>query len=944
MTDVNYNALCSFSAFVLGVICHNIRLPQIVKRVVDKCCVHIGDRFMFRDNLVLSQTGVVNENVQKGKQYTSNEIDAVIISKLCADSSDRYMKYSLFRAKMPQIKRILDSWGDFQSDNEIEAQFVNTSSINYTNKSDAFVRDDHDIFKDPHDISLHLSTALFMWSDIFEVIIFESLLLSLWPRDWKLIHEKYGKLLSCLKNNFEVNIFVHLCMIKMEACLYLYNLDRGINPTERMKYKIRSEAIDDTFVSPRFMFALFTYYHSKFKYDGKSVTEVMNHAVSSSWACPCEVCRDMKKFQRGTIKPASWEVFFNEEIVDTVECFLGMAVYTFQHIRNFYGKNAMGLVERIFIGDVDNITTDFMDDTHKFVGVVLFDIGKIVNIEGRVLDFKYECDRESFLKKPIVCVANIGMMHDSILYDMNTNFCEIPCLLMMRDVVNLDLYLSAYFHSHIIKKKSRQRVRRWPIHVKDRDEMLLFWHGTGNQIGIYFKSGLLFDTFFRAFNDAVIFSEYDVEMYHKPMMRLTDMATSLDSSMTMRIGDTNETQALSKIQTRCATIALNHILRNFNHLMYGENDYERSFIFSKIMERMSSERVWTMIIMPYLKHEECIIDSSTFEVIGFSNVGVNLIASLRCFFANTTQIEKAMIRYDAVQLIQEKMYGMMYVVEFVDVVQQKKKTRNTTILDVMPVTRRFIDDANRYYAAHPDEVYIPLTGFENSTYELCKMFYVLCCMTDVFSDEEAIHIFLCLRLNEQIDVLPKKTLYRKVNPSEVVKIRQSHATVVADLCFNLVYASCFSTKFTMESQSIIMASSTDTISSLRDDAILCDGDEYVIHGSTQCLTTVSPMQQQVEKDSIYIGCAHVHRAFDNDNYMPRESSPYYHFPLPIFIPRNNTVEMPSMLSDHITRLCEEPLILAREFQKKEFTQYTIPEKVLGYLNLIENCRRLAFYI
>jgi len=99
----------------------------------------------------------------------------------------------------------------------------------------------------------------------------------------------------------------------------------------------------------------------------------------------------------------------------------------------------------------------------------------------------------------------------------NFNVCEIPILSDMQFAVNFFIYVSAYFNDRFLKMKSHQRVRQWRMNDYKRDEMIIFRHKNG--IGSLFETGLLFDTFFRAYNDAMFFSVRDIEMYVRSMIK-----------------------------------------------------------------------------------------------------------------------------------------------------------------------------------------------------------------------------------------------------------------------------------------------------------------------------------------------------------------------------------------------------------------------------------------
>jgi len=941
MRDVNYDALCLFTLLTRLIVTKfcNPDLFKIFEHVIHKCCDESNGLYRFRESLIIFQTGPVNENVDKSRSYTRKEIDMIIKSKISIHLKDYEFKYSLFNNKLRDCVRILGKWEDFDIKEELMSMFPDTRMINHTKHLNAFERRETDIFKDPHDISLHKSSAIMMWSNVFEVIIFEACLFTMTAHQWRTIHERYGYLFNCILSNFEVNIFVYLCMMKFDACLFMYNLDRGTNPIDMLKYGVRNDAVDDTLITPRFAFFLYAHYASYFVSDSYSVTDVMEHVSSQRHHCECLLCFEVRFLENESFKKTL------AIGIDSVDTFFGVVSRTFYFIRELYGKHAIDLIEQICIGDVDNASAKNILEGYQFNGVIFFDIGLILDQNGREINLQHKRNFDTFLTSPVICLDNLDHFDEGspMLLDMNAVFCEIPALSLVNDMPNFYAYLFAYYNLSFIKRKSRPRIRKWPFHVKERDEMLIFQHGTPSRThtGIYFKSGLLFDAFFRAYNDAIVFSECNVEMNNTPVMKLADMASSLAMSMTTHFDQTHDKVCISKTQNRCAIISLNNIIKNFDKMMFAENDYERSFVFAHIINKLTPERLWFNIILPYVNHQDCIVDSSTFEVARFSNVGVNFVASIRCFFANPIECEKAMIRYDAVQLIEEKLIDQQYIVRFVDVVQKKKKTRQTDILSMMPVTKRFLDQSNRYHLQHPNEDYIPLTGFDVSTYELLKMIYALCCMDEIFTNEESMHIFICLRLNEQTSVLPKKLLYRK-HIHVLDDSPDEDDNPLMDLFFNLIYASCFSTNFTIPSKAILMSCSSLNIDELEASSIHHNGDHYVVHGFMQAISSVTYAQQASEKHHIYIGAAH-----DPSRSLckpAKTSSSLYHFPLPIFVPKNANLALPSMLSDHIPRLRNEEALPYSVFEKKEFCQYKIPECALSFLNRIENCNKLFFSV
>jgi hypothetical protein len=924
-----YKSLLFFTTFARSVLKNSRDIPFVVNRIINKCCIKNGDRYMFRDNLNILNGGVMNENVQKKRLYNHDEIYAVISSKIITDQTDPNLKYSLFRNRLSDVKRIIASWHDDMVREELSMHFPIVSSINFTKKEDAFYRSDHDIFKDPHDVALHAMNALWMWSDLFEVIIFESCLIMLSPSTWKVLYENYYNLMESLENNYEINIFVMLCMMKFDACLYMFNFGRGIPASERMHFWAPSTDYADRIISSRFAFALFAHYHAKFRDGKRNVTALMTHLIETASQCSCDFCKDIHNFKNGEINIIPFDTIFDSKTINKIVYFFTVTSYTFALIRDFFGKNAISLMEMIFMGHIDNFDTNYINDNYDFTGVIMFDIGDIYTYDGTRIELNYDDDRELFMTAPVVCVSDL-QYKPSIF--STANACVIPILSEMQMIPNIYAYISAYFNDNFLRMKCHQRVRLWPMNDREHDEMIFFRYKHG--IGIYFESGLLFDTFFRAFNDAMFFSGKDIEMYDRSTMKLLDMTNSLDISMNMHKDETKEEIYLSKLQNRSSVIVMNHLVDNSYGMMYGENEYERSFVFSKIINKMTRNKIWTSIILPYICHGEYIIDSSTFDIVRFPNIGFNLISSIKCFFSDATQIEKAIFRYDAVKLIESRLNEMEYTYNFADVIQEKMKTQKNEILSMMPLTKRFLFKANQHINDYPDEEYLPLNGFENSTYELCKMIYALCCMDDVFTDEESVHIFMSLRLNDQVDVFKHKILYKNTQESLPNTFEKRHS-LISDLFFDIIYASCFKTKFIVPGGSVIPCSSSSDVSVLVNDEI----DGQIVHGSSQCISTVSFMQKRMEMDDIYIGCAN-----RNQNTCSKRSlNEMYRFPLPVYVPKNETIGL-WMLSDHIDRLKKEKPIPFSSFQKKEFLQYNIPESVLIYLNDINNCKKLSFSI
>jgi len=207
-------------------------------------------------------------------------------------------------------------------------------------------------------------------------------------------------------------------------------------------------------------------------------------------------------------------------------------------------------------------------------------------------------------------------------------------------------------------------------------------------------------------------------------------------------------------------------------------------------------------------------------------------------------------------------------------------------------------------------------------------------MDDIFLAKDSIQIFMSLRLNEHVDVPKRKMLYIKSGEYSSDE-RLRYRSMVTDLFFDIIYSSCFSTKFTVFGGSIASCSSSNDIAQLKDDEI----GEYRVHGTSQCISTVSFMQKSMERNNIYIGCSHK----DKKTSEKQSQNMLHRFPMPIYIPKNNNNTLP-MLSDHLDRLSHEELIPLSRFQKKEFLQYSIPDQVLIYLNNINNCKRLSFVL
>lgn len=933
-----YKTLLFFTTFTRVLLKNKRDHACVVNRIINKCCIKNADGYIFRDNLNVIINGVMNENIQKRKIYSYDDIFHVVSTKIITDQSDPNMKYSLFRNRINDVRRIISTWKDDMTKEELIMHFPITSAFNISGKEDTFYRSDNDILKDPHDVSLHAMNALWMWSDVFEVIVFESCLMMLSPNTWKIMHQDFYNIMESLRNNYEINIFVMLCMMKFDACLYMFNFGRGIPASDRMKFYMHTPDINDRQLSSRFVFALCAHYHSKFRNGKDDPVTIMMHAVERKADCRCDFCNDLDSFRRGLFKTMPFESIFDLKHINKSVYFFTVVSNTFSLIRNFYGRNAISLMEMIFIGSIDNISTDFIYDHYDLAGVVMFDI--------KNFNLGHHWHENKIGKKPVLCVGSRehGL---SILSKFGVNapiICEIPILNEVSQMRNFFMYISAYFNDCFMKMKSLQRIRMWPNNDINRDEMIIFRYQHG--IGIYFKSAFLFDTLFRAHNDAMIFSGKEIEMWHRSMIRLVDLTYSLDLSMNayhILSPDTKEEKSLTKLQQRCAVSALNLLVDNFDNMMYGENENERAFVFSKIINRMTCEKIWYSIVLPYIIPDQYIIDSSTFNVIRFSNIGPNLISSIKCFFSDNVQIEKAIISYEAVKLIESRLSDLTYTYQFVDVLQEKYKTQTSELLSMMPLTKRFLFKANAYIIDHPDEEHVPLTGFEDSTYELCKMIYALCCMHEYFSDYDVVTLFMGLRLNEQVNVLEKKMIYKRKNHYDDSKDSlEKRFSLITDLFFDLIYASCFSTKVSFPERNILSCSSSDEIMKSEDDSI----DDCVVHGTSQCISTVTFAQKRIERDNIYVGCSHrklLTHSSTSSTGDHVDSDVKYRFPIPIYVSKNHVNSLP-MLSDHLDRLMhEEPISISR-FQKKEFLQYGIPERVADYLNNIDNCNKLIFYI
>jgi len=208
---------------------------------------------------------------------------------------------------------------------------------------------------------------------------------------------------------------------------------------------------------------------------------------------------------------------------------------------------------------------------------------------------------------------------------------------------------------------------------------------------------------------------------------------------------------------------------------------------------------------------------------------------------------------------------------------------------------------------------------------------------DLFTDEDAVFIFLSIRINEQTNTIKQRKIVKKI--SEQSKIDDDLiCTNIEELISGLIYLSGFSKKFNMNYEHGISISSFDDVVELSMKELLHDNEIYMPYGDMQYIGNVSYFQKMIEYNDVYIS---PNVCNEGEKHYKKACLDGYFFPVPIYVNKDIEENFTSFESK-MDEYCNEDEFSIDMFRKKDFSLFTIPNHIISFLNSIDNCNRTFF--
>lgn len=944
MDILNYNSLCFLACFIRLISEDDLDLNNIFERVLDKTATFHDGKYFFKNNFKLIKNSNCNSNIKLGLGYTKSDIYDVIISKICIDEKNKLMPFSLFRSKIKIIDRFLnkhDTEDGFNDDNydDYDSFFVKSNNHDvFPNRDDSV-----DILKNPHDISLESTRSDYLWKNMFEVIVLEALFVETTRDVWKKMFFDHSRVMISLRSNIELNIYIHLCMLKLDATTIMFNLMNMIRPYDHMKYDNffnHDKNTDKIKISSQFMLMMCIHYHSDFKKSKHEIKDVFKHLIKFRGLHDCSFCHDYDYFFRKshdfTKTPSVEEFLGSERFSHTILFSVAVLKKVLYLSRMFYGKSAVKVIESVVVGSNSNFSYGVVSSENRLFGVQFKPIRGIKGINGdflRIMDNRFEFD--IFKSYPLLCIPKWKHADkcQNTIYNFNidraVNVCKIPFLSDILVYKNFCAYLSEYFNNGNFKLFGYNPVRKWPCFLQngDRPHILLFKYifNEREHMGMFCDNGMLFHTLFLSFNNSMI--SYNNNVFLPYPVSLDSIVSNISNSLRVKEHDMT---MLSSIQNSIGVYGLGGLL-GFKEINFIDSDYERTFVFNHIMERFQKHDIWKYLIEPYIAKTDMILNINSLEVTNFSEIGSNIYASIQCFFGNYDVVSRSVIDFKAIKLIESVTKSGIY--------YNHDNGTYMHILYMMPVLKRCIAKSYEFYINNPQRNYIPICIFDDDYLEISKMFFMLCCM-DMFSDDEAVFIFLSIRVNEQIETVKQREIVKKINDCYLSDDGYCDKTCsnVEELLSGLMYISAFCKKFNMNFDNGISISSFDDIIELHENEVIHNDDRFVSYGNSQYVGNVAYFQKMTEMKDMFLKPKNVQKIEKKDEKPILEG---YFFPVPIYLNISNG-EIFDTFERKIDIYANEDEISMDLFRKKDFSLFIIPNDIISFLNSIDNCNRTFF--
>ena len=960
----NFDSLKFIGCYFLFVASKHINIPRIVDNVISKVCSYnkSSNLYFFKNDFKLLNNGVSNSEILLGRGFTKQEINEIISNKYIINIHHPDLKYSIFRTKINIIEKIINedihNEKFYETMDQMDQYFIQSTS--YESNESYPKKQSDDILKSSFDKSLNSSRSFYLWQNMFEIILLESFFKEINFETWHELFRDHGKLFYSLNKNYELSAFIFLCILKLNASKILNNLLTKTVPYEHMKSEddietYSSNQTDYINISSYFVLFNIINYHSRFKKIKYNSNDLLNHLLIQKDLCDCNLCHDFSYYfcinKRLTSIQSFEELIKVETYEDNIDIYLSILKKVLYIIRQFWGKNAIDIVEKSVItkNNFNQIykNHNIINQIHNLEKIALYQFKSAKKIDkSRFSDTLIDCnirDYDIYDHNKVLCLASfkhwkyvigIAIIRDSF---NDYIFCKNSFLKNIKNIESISFLLYYYLNKYVAEKihNNQITISFWPNHnfKNDRHQITIFKYQTAGEdyLGFYISSVFLFKLIF-LFQNMPVIVQKDIPVIHNNKHSFSDVSDVLIKGLTTRNIKNFETTLISKNINRLSVFCLFYLMKMKN-VDYNTNEFERLFIFEQLINRFKKKDLWFYMIQPFVEKSNLILNSDNLELTHFSEIGINIYATLYSFFGNEEYASKTIIDFAAIRLIEKKVKSLI-ITDSVD------KTF-MCFLFTMTELRFIIKKSYQFYKDNPTKNYIPFCIFGDNFSEICKMFFTICCM-DIFTDDEALFIFLSIRVNDQIETIRNIDVYKKfalVTLDSSKKPMYTRKNLLYHFVCNLIYLCSFSQKFDMNFQNVIRIYNQNV---LTDNKIITDQSElkyYQLFGKDQYIGNTSYFQRLVDFDDMYI-------SVQSKKKKKKERLDMFYLAIPIIILKTDEKQQQTEEIDIVEYLkkFEIQLDYEKNYDENFVKTISFPNKIISFMNYLNNCNRIFFEI
>ena len=943
----NYYNKILFLTYFLS---NNLKCPVLVdfiaKNVMKRTMQEKDKKFFLNTNVVLYNLNECNNNIRKNISYSYDEVVEIIKSKFCLDNrKESVFKYSLFKSSLYYLKKLSNN---IESQKPTDDPILNILKENEFNFLFDAMINNMDIFSNKTDY-IDIKKEKEAWSNVFEIILFESFLCRLSLQAWEAIHVKYPIIMQIISKDIEVNLFVHLCMAKLDSSYIMTRMYEKIdvfstvssvalydlNLIERSRLKV------DSF----FFFFLICLFHNNFAVLNPNIVAIQKHIIQNSHACECGQCKDFKYFftrKVDIVFPKSLFDFFKLKKNNPPLVFFFTVIKQIYKLLWFcFGKNSFKYFRKILIGGkFTNHDLNTFDQNYVLKKLELNPISKIYDRFDNFADIE-NGNYDNFLNYPVLCCYDWKhvkyvesrlelLKHDRMLYYK----CKIPILKDIDNIPNFWVEFLAYFSKYVSNYIHNDFFSPWPDHILNTVQFYIFNYNYNGQIcnGMLFSSGLLFKLCFNSYFKQYLFS--NIPLYIPFPISLFKLSHDIYENLIFVYSRKSVAIDQEYAINSCGLDLLKNIFICDRYLDCV-NSREKIHILELILNKISFSLFWVYLIKPYNDKKNIILDYDNLDVISFKGVEDNIYSSIKLFLNDDSNIHSRIVRISTIK----KIYSILC---------KKTYEENTLQLLVpyittMPDFKLFCEQIMKFSKDNPKVNFVNLRKISKHPVEICRNIYALCA-SDILSEKDSIELFFSLKSSDGCDLTTNLQLYKYFSYSMALLddgndflVEKSYPYLIKSNLHQLVYLSLYLSSFSrsinvnFENQVVDAKELSDSSSGQHIKKM--NNEYYLIHGKNQYIGSVCYEQILSEIEEIY----YISETRQENAESPEKKLNTYFFPIATFQKRHDD-DQPSLTDDTTFDFS-----LVKKNEKKE-SLYPIVDEIFNFLNSIENCDRLFFIL